>query len=69
MEDASPLFCTDVALVTMYINYISRLLPQWKRKDSQDAYKAVRCAKRWAWGAGVGSGGGGAGAPRPHGCK
>lgn len=47
MGDASQLYYTDVAVITMYILCISRLLPQRKRKYSQDVYEAVGCAEQW----------------------
>lgn len=45
MGDASQLYYTDVAVITVYILYISRLLCQRKRKYSQDVNEAVGCAR------------------------
>ncbi|KAF4801541.1 hypothetical protein TURU_033917 [Turdus rufiventris] len=45
MGDASQLYYTDVAVITVYILYISRLLRQRKRKYSQDVNEAVGCAR------------------------
>lgn len=45
MGDASQLYYTDVAVITMYILYISKLLPQRKRKYSQGVNEAFGCAR------------------------